>query len=166
MQEIKAMFDEFGVSEPIFKVTLSEDKSYLSLKPLNKYRPSLEGVTDPVRILAINHYSEQYSTWDKRFHKKDQSLAVYRAICSAVNKIYLQNSPLKSPKQSKIYRWLRSLSDSNNAAIQNGIITLFRYAYKNGARESSSFSFPLRSKDPHAINFLTVLEKMMNKYGA
>ena len=159
---IKEIHAKLSVSKPIFIGEIDTDGEGIRFKLMDsaKYEPSEEGITDPVELEVINCFRESFDTSSKTFKKDENFRGVYLNIFSKLLKIYEHNSPLKNPIQSKLYKWLYSVSRRDEAPWSEGIIVLYRYAQPFcGAH----IRFDEKNKQ-HAANVIAILEKIRDKY--
>ena len=151
---------KFGVSKAIFGVGLdTNDSSRINIYVKNPYSPSIDikADGDPLERLVASVYRERYDNVSMKFEHAFSGDDAYYTIISDMIKTYKEISPLKNPKQSKLFRWLHSVPKSitNNPSAQ-GFIGLYRYIRTNRTH--------MRRGSEHASNVLAILEMMRHKY--
>ena len=166
----------FGVSEPVFvgKVDVRDGRNaYIEFDLKHEYDPKTKETEDPLEIyIAENRYCENFSANLGIFRVTTNAYDISRDIEKSMLYIYEEYSPLKNPKQSKIYKWLRGLNGyrykSRNNAIDLLMIELFRYAatHATGHHPSSKIRFQFKDEknNPHVKNIIAILEKAREKY--
>lgn len=162
MSELERIAETFSVSKPVFVSTLKWDDDTLEFELKDRHNPIDENESDPVRALLAQHWSE---VLDRRTLKYTPTVDVEKAFFElkrVVETFYLQNSPLKNPKQTKLYKWL-SCNDLHVAGYKHptveGFIALFRYMHSEGLQNARSLSDDARVK-----NIIAILELMREKY--
>jgi sulfur relay (sulfurtransferase) DsrC/TusE family protein len=158
---LRAIWDKFGCSEPVFDAQLSDDQNEVVFVVRNKYKPNDVGVTDPVEQMMIRCYREEFSRSDRRFVKTDYIANVHHEIVKQLREFYAIYSPLKNPSQSRLYRWLYREVDVYNSSLLDGLVYLYRYIKSN---ENENGRFDGGKENPHVKNALAILEKMKEKY--
>jgi hypothetical protein len=151
---INGYINKFGNSKPIFKV-VKEYGTELRLRPKDPYKPDPSGITDPIELAIIDRYSEYYDKTTRQYKNDISGQRIYDEIVRAMLNFYQTYSPLKSPRQSKTYKWLSYMDRKYNDKSSAGIIYLWRYGREHN---------PSSKTNPHAINMLAILEKMREKY--
>jgi len=152
---------KFGVSEPIFNVSLAKDKSEIRIEVQNQYKPPTENITDPVEKFMAERYEEHYDRRAKRWVKDDICQNTYRAMVEVVCDTYVTASPLKNPRQSNMYKWLRGDCRQYGHICNDGFIMLYRYI-ENNRNVAGRFD---GGRDNKCLkNLLGILEKMKEKY--
>jgi hypothetical protein len=158
---LTAIFDKFGNSEPIFRVNVDDHGDAVRFTPKTKYTPSSDGVTDPVEIHMIRAYQESFDRDARRFEKDDIRPRVWSEMADFITLFYLNNSPLKNPKQSKLYKFLKILEGRyNHESYADGVVSLYRYIKQNANTVSRRYN----PDNVHAKNVLLILEKMKEAY--
>ena len=161
-KQIEKMYEKFGVSKPIFKVSSNESygQSRLTLSVIDPYIATDIENTDPVMQMVIDNYEEQFDVRTKAFKKRMKANSIFLDIMRYLQRFYISASPLKNPKASKTYKWLESVSDKYNHDFADGFISLYRYTCLHVNADNGFNS----KTDPHATNFIAILEKVREKY--
>lgn len=154
---------DFQCSEPIFKLSVSKDRSEIHSELLNEpVSPSpIEG--DVLSELVCYEFSQSFNLKKKVFEINLEHIAE-KAMASLrhhMRSLVEWNLDTKAPKQSKLYRWMRSNMEDTDA-INSGLLLLYKYARQNGFQP---LNINLRIKhDEHLRNILLILEAMREKY--
>lgn len=158
MDDIDRIQNQFGNTKAIFKGRLVDDDTSLRFTALNPYNPSTENINDPLELLMISRYSEGFNANKRRYEKHDLRQTVHYAIIAHLQKRFLELSPLSSPRKAKTYKWLDEMERMYNHPSQEGFIALYRYSKSLESSQNHG------KNDPHAKNFLAILEKMRDYY--
>ena len=162
MSELEEIVSTFKVSRPVFKLVLSSRGGIDAdvRDPVYKYRPTAtEG--DIIGELVISHYSETFHRASGAF-KIDPELIIRDIIGdvrSSMVKFLEMNLKMKSPKQSKVYRWVyRNMP--NDSAFNNILIMLYKYM-RSFTNDDMRFTI---GNLEHANNAIAILIAMEEKY--
>jgi hypothetical protein len=155
MNELDKIASTFGQSEPVFVIT-SEDSSHSELRftVKNKYEPSL--TDDPLYNLIAGTFSEYLDKGRKRFEGSVSTDRAYASLIQYIRATILNYSPLKNPKQSKLYKWLGEYNPAYKDSSE-GFIALYRYIVNSGIGDTRDHT------NPHAKNVIAILELMKEK---
>ena len=155
MTELDKIADSFGVSVPVFKITL-DGSGDLRFDLKNKYQvPDSE---DPVYKLVAETYNESLNKNKRRFERSHDCARAFGGMMSTIRQVTINASPLKNPKQTRLYKWLSEYNSVYHNPSSVGFIALYRYIMNNGIEETRD------NTNPHAKNVLAVLELMREKY--
>ena len=155
MSELDTIAATFGSSEPVFKISAQGSTSlYFDVK--NQYVP-IE-TNDPVQKLMAASWHESLNKQKGRFEPRVDIEGTYRKILSAIGSVIVGSSPLKNPKQSRLFKWFNNQSTMYNDTLSVGYIALYRYIIANGIKENRD------NANPYAKNVLAILELMREKY--
>ena len=155
MTELETLAKRFGVSQPVFKVTLSTSGKELIFETKDAYDSGEELTEDPIAKLLAERYSETLNKRETRFEAYVDVDSAFYYIVREFIQFTLNHGVHKKPKQNKLYKWLNQFDCKYNQPLSDGFVTLYRYAVRNGA---------LNDSNPHTINVLAVLELMREKY--
>ena len=149
---------QFGVSKPIYTGNLDSDGTSIRFELKDQYDPSTElkdEGEDPIKSIIAKLYRESYSRSKRKFEHSFTPDDALNIILGDITKTYKEISPLKNPKQSRLFKWLHSVPRgiTNNPSTE-GFIGLFRYIRAT----------KLTKGDSHAANVLAILEMMREKY--
>jgi hypothetical protein len=156
--------EDFKVSRPIFPLRINEAGTSIGasrVAPQFMYRPQpIEG--DVLSALICKSYEEHFSHVTGVF-KVDRDTVVNKVMSIIRNEICTfldKNLPMRSPKQSKLYRWAyRNMPKHKD--FNDGLIHLYTYIRKytgsNGLRILPEY------KD-HQDNAIALLDAMRKKY--
>ena len=158
---LQAIHESFGESEPIFKVDASNNRQCIRLDVLNPYTPTLINNKDPVENLMIEYYSERVSAACNKFEKVNTCDRVYFSMIGCIRSTFTRYSPLKNPRQSKMFKWLYKIENQYNTPYSDGLVMLYRYIKNN---QNSGGRFDGDNNNPHVKNILAILERMKEKY--
>ena len=103
MNDIERIVSTFGVSEPIFKIRLNGTDD-LTFDVKNQYAPPK--TDDPVYELIASRWRENLNKQKRCFEGYVDVEGVYSKMRTVIRVVLLNSSPLKNPKQSKLYHWL------------------------------------------------------------
>lgn len=156
MKELDDMAATFGVSEPVFTISVHSGSGDLQFDVKNEYRPAES--MDPVYNLMAGTYSERLAKEQRRFEANVDTNMVYDRIVDTIRRVVVNASPLKNPRQSKLYKWLCERDPMYNNPSTVGFIALYRYIIAEHLQDA------VDSENPHAKNVLAVLELMREKY--
>src|SRR5579884_3049089 len=104
---LKLMAADFGHSEPVYEGQVSSDGRYISFNLKDPYSPNPSDYEDPVMKVIATHYRESTRNpyLGKIVFKADVNIdRCIDAITAYIYDFYLQKSPLKNPKQSRLYK--------------------------------------------------------------
>lgn len=128
MDKLIQYMEDFGTSEPIFKIGMSEQNNNLNLTLNVEYKPTpIEG--DAISELVCSNFHESFRlhNGDGTFIINKESIAsqTMSSILSSIRLLLERNLKMKSPRQSNLYRWLyRSRSHKIDS---NGLILIYKY---------------------------------------
>jgi hypothetical protein len=148
----------FGVSEPIFKAELMYNGDQVEFSLKNPYRPNVQELLDPVAKILAHEYRESLDRRNKCFKHEISFESAYGRISNKMIEFYVEFSPLKNPKQSKLYKWLCTVNGRYNHPSNEGFIALFRYIHGH------KLSMIGNKDNGHVKNVLAILEMMKEKY--
>ena len=152
--EIEKLIAGFGVSKPVFVISQQDDER-VSFSVKDKYCPSRSDEDTSLEQIAKMHFQEVFDHREKRFVQNTDGLAIYRAVLAKIRTFYFDNSGLKSPKQSKLYRWMSGLGSVRDYDNKIGLGILLLHKYISDNRLFSS------GKDgAYVVNVLAILEMM------
>lgn len=136
---------------------------FLQIK--DQYKVDLEKFTDPVERIVAQRWYESYDRNKKQFELAIGYDTIYAELVNSLTRLYTLNSGLKSPNQSKLYKWLRSMENRYNHKhkYRDGFIALYRYAAANIPMSGGGTEFGKDPNSVHVKNVLAILEKMRDK---
>jgi hypothetical protein len=160
VNELESIAATFGSSVPVFKIKATGGGELeFSLK--NQYSPHDHITDDPVQKLLAEQWRESLNKSRGCYDVHISIESAYRTILEIVREAMLNASPLKNPKQSRLYDWLQKHPTSSigyNSALSVGFIALYRYIIRYNIVTT-------RDEDnPHAKNVIAILELMREKY--
>jgi len=156
MNELDAIAASFGVSEPVFKISLSSRGGDLIFDLKNTYQPP--DSDDPVYKLIVLTRNETLNKDKRRFESCNNSSSAYASIINTIRRVIVNTSPLKNPMQTKLYKWLCKHGYGYHNSQFAGFIALYRYVMNNGIQDTRD------NTNPHAKNVLAILELMREKH--
>lgn len=152
--------ENFGVSRPIFKLELQSDGRSISLNrhdPLHKFEPTIiEG--DFLSELVASCYKEYFyiSEGCYTISRHDIANSAMREIRGSIPKFLEKNLEMRSPTQSKIYRWAyRNMPTTDE--FNDVLVMLYKYM------RSFCDSDMKANNIEHMKNTLALLEAIMEK---
>jgi len=154
--------DEFKTSRPIFSLKISDSGNTCNTGKINDnvYRPEpIEG--DILSMLVCKCYEESFSSTNGIYQiNKDKITEKAMAyIRNEVPKFLDKNLPMKSPRQSKLYRWAyRNLP--RFPEFNDGLILLYTYMHTYC---TINLTIP-HEHQKHLDNILAILEAMRKRY--
>jgi hypothetical protein len=128
---LKLMTADFGHSEPVYEGQVSSDGRYISFILKDPYSPNPSDYEDPVMKVLATHYRESTRNpyLGKIVFKADVNIdRCIDAMTAYIYDFYIQKSPLKNPKQSRLYKWFNTIY---NDRASEGFIHLYRYIVNN-----------------------------------
>lgn len=148
-------------SEPVFKVELKYGGDELRFVVKDQYLPTDENPgADPILDLLAGEWTENLDKQNRVFRNNVNTERAYYRMMGAIRDFMLIASPLKNPKQSKLYQWLYKQQDmAYNSPSCVGFIALYRYLMREEISRSSAIN-----SDPHVKNAMMILELMREKY--
>jgi hypothetical protein len=159
--DLNRLASEFSASKPVFKIELKYKATYIEFNLKDKYDPKQDATDDPVSQLLASHWYENYDRDSRCFTPTVDTQKAYGVIVDKVTEFYVENSELKNPNQSKLYKWLRTQPGNQgyNCPTGDGFIALYRYINNNGLQEKC-----YGVENEHVKNVIAILELMRNKY--
>ena len=164
MTEILEAVKDFTVSRPVFRIKPSHRDNSLSVSvsdPIYKYRPEpVKG--DIISELACAAYRENFSSHYGEFTCDTDSIAdaCMREIRASMANFLEKNLPMKSPTQSKLYRWTaRELP--KNSYFNDKLVSLYKYM-RTFCDDGMSANKDADQK--HVDNTIAILGAIMEKY--
>lgn len=159
MNILKDIAETFSVSKPVFTAELDPDGTQVNFiveRVQVPFCPEEQVVTDPVIRLVGSRFSQRFETNTRRFVVDIHLPSVYSDIMDTIAEFYRNSSPLKNPTQSRLFKWLKSISPQQYyAPPSEGFIALYRYIENEGAHGC----------DADVVrNVLAILEMMREKY--
>lgn len=143
---------KFGVSKPIYCGNISRDGDEVSFRLKKEYVPTNPCPTDPIGDLVAKSYTENLHHDRAKFIQTTHLPSVYKDIMTCFLEFFEDRAPLKNPRQSKVYKWLKTMQNGYNHPSGEGFIALYRYLNKPN---------PV---DADLQNVLAILELMREKY--
>lgn len=161
MKQILEITQKFQTSRPVFRLTLERGESTISAntgEPVYRYRPQPEE-GNILSQLACDNFVESFSAKENKFTIDAYEIAnrTMQDIRASMVNFLETNLEMRSPKQSKIYRWYyRNLPNDND--FNDTLVMLYKYM--------RSFTDPLMrsSNAEHTNNTIALLEAIMEKY--
>lgn len=164
MKQIREIIQTFEVSRPIFRLTIGDSHNRIDLnthRPNYRYTPREAVEGEALYELVVNNYSESFVAVEGRFmfdaHRiAEQSMSDIREY---IARFIAQNLAMKSPRQSKLYRWAhRSMPRTED--FDDVLVQMYKYlrtfAYEN-ARTID------HKKTENALALLTAMENKYNE---
>lgn len=161
MNKLLEYTKDFKVSRPVFRLQLSPNSSTIDSRRMTKgydYKPTpIAG--DYLSELVCSKYSEHFDVQrgSYRFNRDEIVKSAMLEIRSSIGKFIEKNSEMKSPRQSKLYRWAyRNMPYSSD--FDDTLIMVYKYL-------RSFCSSDMRGNNTaHINNGLALLEAIMEKY--
>jgi hypothetical protein len=161
VRQIVEITQKFETSRPVFRLTLERGDKTISANighPVYRYRPEPEE-GNVISQLACGNFAESFSARDNQFTVDAFQIAqrTMQDIRSSMVKFLEVNLEMRSPKQSKIYRWYyRNLPDDSD--FNDALVMLYKYmrSFCNEDMRSSNIE--------HTNNTIALLEAIMGKY--
>lgn len=161
MRELLKIVESFSVSRPIFKVSKDRHGNLdIDLMPEMRYRPTPDD-ENPLSELTCTQYKEYFSTKEGKFKYDKNAIAqtTMSMIRSSMSRFLERNLEMKSPRQSKIYRWYyRNLPDSNE--FNDTLVMVYKYLRTFCNKDMKSTG----DKVEHINNAIALLDAIMVKY--
>jgi len=165
MTELLALTERLSISRPVFRLQLQPNGRMLDANtshPVYRYRP--EATEDEILFkLIVRRYCETFSLDEGKFRisKEEIARSAMSDIRSSVTKFLEHNLGMRSPKQSKVYRWAyRSLP--NNKEFNDVLVILYKYMRTFCNEDMRALT--VENKDEHIKNTVAILEAMQEKY--
>jgi hypothetical protein len=145
---------QFAVSKPVFVAEMHDEGEavYFVVNSIPAY--DADSFEDPVTKMIARRFSQSFNANERRFVRTTHTGGVYYDIVDSISSFYEEHSQLKNPKQSRLYKWLRSVNYDHTAA--EGFIALYRYIAKHDTG--------IRCSPDVIANTLAILEMMREKY--
>jgi hypothetical protein len=166
MSELETIAATFQPSEPVFVAQYSVyDPQEIDFQ-VKFDRFSLinhDNDADVITTILAKYCRESYDHEVKCFISAIDLNAAYADIFYKVMVFYTLNSPLKNPKQTKLYKWLRSMSTLHEGykyPLSVAIIGLLRYIHKDKELTYNSKT----PSHPRAKSVIATLELIREKY--
>ncbi len=161
MKELIRIAETFGKSRPVFKLTMAKDEDTINAnisRPIYKYMPKAEQ-GNILSELVTDHYREQFNRDSLQFQVDEYEIAknAMSEIRNSFPKFLEKHLGMKSPGQSKIYRWFdRSLPHDDY--FNDNLVLVYKYI-------RSFCDVDMHSTDTkHIENTLALLKAIMEKY--
>jgi hypothetical protein len=161
MKELLKLTENFEVSRPVFRLTLyaSTNASRVDANmrdPVYKYTPSPEE-GNPLSELVCSNYSETFRNGAFTINKWQIAKESMTDVRKAMRVFIEKNLDMKSPRQSKIYRWYyRNLPDNDD--FNDTLVMVYKYL-------RSFCDTDLKSSNiEHTKNAMALLDAIMEKY--
>lgn len=155
--ELQDLARVFKVSKPVFTLRLANEDTRVCSQLKEKYDPFVDARLDPdpvVMILAGN-YRENYVKSSRKMVANINIDETYSSIMRKIIEFYHIKSPLKSPGNSHLAKWLRSVQNRINEPYSKPVLNLYRYMHSIQHKPKN---------DPNVLNVLAILQLMMEKY--
>lgn len=166
MKEIEEAIKSLKPNRPIYSVSINKDSvdrdiiDFCVVNPIDRSTPTEDPILD-----AVNQRYAEWLNKDERALKVEISpSSVYNnVIYPLVKLVYVRNSPLKEPKLSKIYRFIKNTAyNSRNNDITNVMVSLYKHLLKT-IDDKNHF---LDGKDGvNAKQFHHIMLKMTERFG-
>jgi hypothetical protein len=160
MNELLILTQQLKTSKPLFNLIISNDETRLmpQIAPEAKYFPSFEQES-PLTELIYSRYKEHFSihngfSIDRGLIAKECMSDIRNSIATFLDK----NLSMRSPTQSKVYRWAyRNMP--HNEEYNDILVELYKYmrTYCNSEMKAN-----LNSTE-HVKTTIALLEAMMEK---
>lgn len=163
MKELLALTENFSVSRPIFKLTKEDMHDRITVNqndPVHRWTPIPEE-GNVLSELVCKNYNETFSTRVGEFSIDKFAIAnrSMENIRSSMAKFIEKNLSMKSPRQSKIYRWYyRNLPNSDD--FNEAMVMVYKYL-RSFCDEDMAATM---TSQAHVDNTLALLEAIMEKY--
>jgi hypothetical protein len=163
MKDIALLTDVLKVSRPIFSLKIDRDGSRINAfthRPIHQYRP-LPEENNVLSELVVEHYRETFSVRNGEFTIDQEEIIknVMSDMRRSIPKFLEKNLGMRSPTQSKIYRWTyRNLPETDY--FNSIVISL--YKYMRTFCDENMLASP--GKQDHIKNTIALLEAMQEKY--
>lgn len=161
MKKLRDLTQDFKVSRPVFRLQLSDNGGSIDSKRMGgiyTYKPTpIAG--DVLSELVCSMYNDVFDL-SRGSYQIDRNSITERALTEVRNsiaKFVENNSEMKSPRQSKLYRWAyRNMPRDNE--FNDTLIMVYKYL-------RSFCSKDMRGNNvEHINNGLALLEAIMEKY--
>lgn len=142
-------------SEPVF--SLSSDYGDIRAAVCHHADQPVDP-SDSISVMVADSFRERFIPRERRFEVDHYGIArdVTSQIVGRVQKFYENNSGLKKPRTSKLYKWLCYL-DGN---AEDAVVMVYRYLTTFCNHEMQ----PNAAQDPNVENAIAVLEHLRSKY--
>ena len=161
MRELKALTKNFNTSRPVFRLTMERGDSTISANvdtPVYRYRPKPEE-GNYLSEMVCEEYRETFylSEGVFRIDTNDIAQKAMQGIRSSMTSFLEKNLEMRSPTQSKIYRWYyRNLP--NDSEFNDVLVMVYKYMRTFTDENMKAASIE------HINNTLALLEAIMEKY--
>lgn len=164
MTELLSRTANLGTSRPIFELQLRDNGS-ISINenyPVHKFTvESKDG--EILQELVASHYREQFNKLSGTFYVDKEGVArsCMNSIRDTMSLFLEKNLNMRSPKQSKIYRWTyRAMPHTRE--FEDVLVMV--YKYMRTFCNSSMIAYT-ENKEEHVKNTIALLEALQEKYG-
>ena len=144
--------NSFNNSRPIYVGRIVDGRVIFELKEV--YRP-VHSMHDPVYHLMAESFSETLDKPQKKFKTNMNLRGIYERMVDEILQFYYMHSQTKKPKQSMLYKWIKTVKDNINDPAAEGMVALFRYIFNNDGANCN---------DKTSQNVMAILELMKEKY--
>lgn len=161
MKELEKIAQTYTVSRPIFRLTKGRRDSSISAntnEPVYKFRPTPEEGNVLSELMAENFRESFYPDVGVFSIDTDQIVKITMDdIRGSMAKFLEKNLEMRSPTQSKIYRWYyRNLP--NNSAFNDALVMVYKYM-------RTFCDTSMKAHDAkHVENTIALLGAIMEKY--
>ncbi len=163
MKKLRDLTENFKVSRPVFRLQISDSGGSIDCRRMGgvyNYKPTpVPG--DLLSELVCSKYSEQFDL-QRGSYRIDRDQIVSSSLSeirSSIAKFIEKNSEMKSPRQSKLYRWAyRNMPSSGHQEFNDTLIMVYKYlrSFCNNDMRGNNVE--------HINNGLALLEAIMEKY--
>ena len=159
MKQLLKLTEDFSVSRPVFKLTRTDDSSRISANahaPVFQYTPTPEE-GNVLSELVCEHYREHFRNGEFKIDRNQIAISAMREIRDSMRKFLEKNLEMKSPRQSKIYRWYyRNLPD--HTEFNDTLVMVYKYMRSFCGEDMRS------SNLEHTKNAIALLDAIMEKH--
>lgn len=162
MRELLELTEDFQVSRPIFRLTLERDGASIDANvrhPIERYSPVAEH-GNLLSELVCSQYQESFNITNGEFEVDKERIAdnamdiIRHAMCKFLDK----NLDMRSPGQSKIYRWYyRNLP--TDMEFNNALVLVYKYMRTYCGSDMKMYGNP-----EQRINIIALLTAIMEKH--
>jgi hypothetical protein len=165
MTELLSLTENLGHSRPVFELKLREDGFAISInehRPIHKFALDVQD-GDILGQLIVNNYKENFDKHTKTFdiNKPNIARSAMNQIRESFPTFLEKNLKMKSPKQSKIYRWTyRNMPRTTE--FEDVLVMVYKYmrtfCHSNMIAHGEN-------KEEHIKNTIALLEALQEKHG-
>jgi hypothetical protein len=149
MKQLEEIAAKFGVSKAVYLAKVDDAYGTVTFTIKNKYVANYAKADDPVTRIIAAHYHESLDSARQRFVNSTNLHSTYMHIVAVVVDYYVDNSQLKNPRQSGLYKWIVKMKNEYNHPVSEGFLALYRYIHSPTTSSANTLAILGLMKEKH-----------------